>query len=117
MHFDPAFKASLPPVGQVYWDYYHEDEQTYRERFTQHFELSSDVAFAGGIGTWSALAPNQSKMLATIDAGLKAAKASGVQQVVATYGLTTAQKYLLVQRGMAYKLLQLISITRMSHRR
>ncbi|WP_445618457.1 hypothetical protein [Lactiplantibacillus plantarum] len=30
------------------------------------------------------MAPNQSKMLATIDAGLKAAKASGVQQVVAT---------------------------------
>lgn len=84
VHFDPAFKASLPPVGQVYWDYYHEDEQTYRERFAQHFELSDDVAFAGGIWTWSALAPNQSKMLATIDAGLKAAKASGVQQVVAT---------------------------------
>lgn len=84
VHFDPAFKASLPPVGQVYWDYYHEDEQTYRDRFAQHFELSDDVAFAGGIWTWSALAPNQSKMLATIDAGLKAAKASGVQQVVAT---------------------------------
>lgn len=84
VHFDPAFKASLPSVGQVYWDYYHEDEQTYRDRFAQHFELSDDVAFAGGIWTWSALAPNQSKMLATIDAGLKAAKASGVQQVVAT---------------------------------
>lgn len=84
VHFDPAFKASLPSVGQVYWDYYHEDEQTYRDRFAQHFELSDDVAFAGGIWTWSALAPNQSKMLATIDAGLKAGKASGVQQVVAT---------------------------------
>lgn len=84
VHFDSAFKASLPPVGQVYWDYYHEDEQTYRDRFAQHFELSDDVAFAGGIWTWSALAPNQSKMLATIDAGLKAAKASQIEQVVAT---------------------------------
>lgn len=84
VHFDADFKASLPPVGQVYWDYYHEDEQTYRDRFAQHFELSDDVVFAGGIWTWSALAPNQSKMLATVKAGLDAAKASGVQQVVAT---------------------------------
>ncbi|BDZ32337.1 family 20 glycosylhydrolase [Lactiplantibacillus sp. WILCCON 0030] len=84
VHFDAKFKASLPPVGQVYWDYYHEDEQTYRDRFAQHFELSDDVVFAGGIWTWSALAPNQSKMLATVAAGLTAAKASGVQQVVAT---------------------------------
>ena len=84
VHFDADFKASLPPVGQVYWDYYHEDEATYRDRFAQHFELSDDVVFAGGIWTWSALAPNQSKMLATVRAGLNAAKASGVTQVVAT---------------------------------
>lgn len=84
VHFDADFKASLPPVGQVYWDYYHEDEQTYRDRFAQHFELSDDVVFAGGIWTWSALAPDQSKMLATVKAGLDAAKASGVRQVVAT---------------------------------
>ncbi|MFB9769063.1 beta-N-acetylhexosaminidase [Lactiplantibacillus modestisalitolerans] len=84
VHFDADFKASLPPVGQVYWDYYHEDQQTYRDRFAQHFELSDNVVFAGGIWTWSALAPNQSKMLATVDAGLKAAKACGVPQVVAT---------------------------------
>jgi len=84
VHFDADFKASLPPVGQVYWDYYHEDKQVYCDRFAQHFELSDDVTFAGGIWTWSALAPNQSKMLATIDAGLSAAKDSGVQQVVAT---------------------------------
>lgn len=84
VHFDADFKASLPPVGQVYWDYYHEDEQTYRERFAQHFELSDNVVFAGGIWTWSALAPDQSKMMATVKAGLSAAKASGVQQVVAT---------------------------------
>lgn len=84
VHFDAKFKASLPPVGQVYWDYYHEDEATYRERFAQHFELSDTVIFAGGIWTWSALAPDQSKMLATVHAGLTAAKATGVQQVVAT---------------------------------
>lgn len=84
VHFDAKFKASLPPVGQVYWDYYHEDEQTYRDRFAQHFELSDNVVFAGGIWTWSALAPDQSKMLATVKAGLTAAKASGVKQVVAT---------------------------------
>lgn len=84
VHFTPDFKAQLPKVGQVYWDYYHEDEQTYRDRFAQHFELSDNVVFAGGIWTWSALAPNQSKMMANVEAGLKAARATGVQQVVAT---------------------------------
>lgn len=84
VHFSADFKASLPPVGQVYWDYYHEDEQTYRDRFAQHFELSDDVVFAGGIWTWSEMVPNQSKMLATVKAGLAAAKATGVTQVVAT---------------------------------
>ncbi|MFC6180946.1 beta-N-acetylhexosaminidase [Lactiplantibacillus daowaiensis] len=84
VHFTPAFKASLPPVGQVYWDYYHEDVATYQQRLQQHFELSDQVVFAGGLWTWSALAPNQSKMLATVKAGLTAAKTSGVKQVVAT---------------------------------
>ncbi|MFD1411433.1 beta-N-acetylhexosaminidase [Lapidilactobacillus gannanensis] len=84
VHFSPEFKAQLPEVGQVYWDYYHQDEQTYLDRFAQHFELSDNVVFAGGIWTWGSLMPNQSKMLATVDAGLKAAQKSGVKQVVAT---------------------------------
>lgn len=84
VHFTPEFKAQLPKVGQVYWDYYHQDEQTYLDRFAQHFELSDNVVFAGGIWTWGSLMPNQSKMLATVDAGLKAAQKAGVKQVVAT---------------------------------
>ncbi|QAR34640.1 beta-N-acetylhexosaminidase [Latilactobacillus curvatus] len=84
VHFTPEFKASLPKVGQVYWDYYHEDEATYTSRLAQHFELSDDVVFAGGIWTWSALAPDQSKMLATVEAGLNAAKKAQVKQVIAT---------------------------------
>lgn len=84
VHFTPEFKAQLPKVGQVYWDYYHEDEQTYLDRFAQHFELSDDVVFAGGIWTWGSMAPDQSKMLATVQAGLTAAKKANVKQVVAT---------------------------------
>ncbi|KRL61571.1 beta-N-acetylhexosaminidase [Latilactobacillus fuchuensis] len=84
VHFSPEFKAQLPKVGQVYWDYYHEDQATYLDRFKQHFELSDNVVFAGGIWTWSELAPNQSKMLATVEAGLSAAKKANVRQVIAT---------------------------------
>ncbi|MCP8857642.1 beta-N-acetylhexosaminidase [Latilactobacillus fuchuensis] len=84
VHFSPEFKAQLPKVGQVYWDYYHEDQATYLDRFKQHFELSDNVVFAGGIWTWSELAPNQSKMLATVEAGLSAAKKANVRQVIVT---------------------------------
>lgn len=71
-------------LGQVYWDYYSTDLNHYLPIMKKHFELSNNVYFAAGIWTWGRLAPNQSKMLATIKAGLTAAKKSGIKKVAAT---------------------------------
>ncbi|WP_179394154.1 beta-N-acetylhexosaminidase [Lacticaseibacillus absianus] len=84
VHFDPAFVAQIPPVGQVYWDYYHEDVATYEKRLAQHFELKQPIVYAGGLWTWSGLAPHQEKMLQSVQAGMTGAKAAGVRQAIAT---------------------------------
>ncbi len=71
-------------IGQVYWDYYSIDKKHYLPVMRKHFELTNNVYFAAGIWTWGRLAPNQSKMLASIKAGLDAAKETGIKKIVAT---------------------------------
>lgn len=71
-------------IGQIYWDYYSTDKNHYLAVMKKHFELTDNVYFAGGIWTWGRLAPNQTKMQASIKAGLKAAKNIGIKKVVAT---------------------------------
>lgn len=84
VHFDPDFVDAMPPVGQVYWDYYHEDVQTYEVRLKQHLELKQPVVYAGGLWTWPSLAPHQAKMLQSVAAGMTGAKHVGIKQAVAT---------------------------------
>lgn len=88
MMYDPQAKLDQfnvdPDIGQVYWDYYSTDKNHYLSVMKKHFELTDNVYFAGGIWTWGRLAPNQSKMIASIKAGLQAAKAVGIKKIVAT---------------------------------
>jgi hexosaminidase len=72
-------------VRQVYWDYYHEDEDFYTEYIRQHERFGSMPVFAGGICTWTgAMAQNWPKTLAATTAGLSACKKKGVREVFAT---------------------------------
>lgn len=84
VHFEPEFVKAMPHVGQVYWDYYHEDVQTYEGRLKQHLELKQPVVYAGGLWTWPSLAPHQAKMLQSVGAGMTGAKHVGITQAVAT---------------------------------
>ena len=88
MMYDPQanlkeFKVD-PQIGQVYWDYYSTDENHYLPVMKKHFELTDNVYFAMGIWTWGRLAPNQSKMLATIKAGMIAAKKAKIRKIATT---------------------------------
>ena len=71
-------------IGQVYWDYYSTDVNHYLPVMKKHFELTDNVYFAMGIWTWGRLAPNQSKMLATIKAGMTAAKKVEIRKIATT---------------------------------
>ncbi|WP_077623210.1 beta-N-acetylhexosaminidase [Sediminibacillus massiliensis] len=68
----------------VYWDYYHTDENFYRQFINKHKEFGSAPIFAGGIWTWNGIAPNYGITFATTNAALAACKKTGVKEVFAT---------------------------------
>ncbi|WP_262316199.1 beta-N-acetylhexosaminidase [Lacticaseibacillus parakribbianus] len=82
--FSKELVASIPPVAQVYWDYYHDQEAPYDRMFELHAKLHQRVIFASGIWTWNGLAPTMKTMQVTLRAGMAAAAKAGIQDVVTT---------------------------------
>lgn len=78
---------SKPPkeVAMVYWDYYHSEKEHYNRYFKLHKQLSEKMIYAGGAWIWNGIAPNYSCMAATLEAGLKACRESGVKETVCTF--------------------------------
>lgn len=70
-------------VQLVYWDYYHNDEETYVEYIRKHKKFSDTIAFAGGIWTWAGNMVNYNKTFITTNAALNACKKEGVREVFA----------------------------------
>lgn len=55
---DSNLKHKLPEnVKLIFWDYYHTEKNFYDEMFFSHYQLTDDIAFAGGAWTWSGFAP------------------------------------------------------------
>lgn len=79
-------QMNRPPEGieLVYWDYYHDDKEMYRNYFRLHKKLSDKISFAGGGWTWNGLAPNYSKMLATTEAALSVCREERMPSVICT---------------------------------
>lgn len=51
--FPKGTKEKLPEgIELAYWDYYHDNENTYDQMLKKHKELTDRIVFAGGIGTW-----------------------------------------------------------------
>lgn len=68
----------------VYWDYYHDDEASYREFLRKHRLFGCDILFAGGVWTWNGVVVNYRKTFSSTQAGLVACKKEGVREVFAT---------------------------------
>ena len=75
---------SLPPVGMVYWDYYHTEEDFYDHMLTQHARMGQQTLFAGGNWTWSGFLPQVKKTEATMYPALRACAKHRVDTVIAT---------------------------------
>lgn len=71
-------------VQLVYWDYYHNDENTYIEFIKKHKSFKNDMIFAGGVWTWAGLVVNYYKTFMTTNSALSACKKEGVKEVFAT---------------------------------
>ncbi len=83
---DPE-KLKLVPrdIGQVYWDYYHDDPAFYEKMIDLHRQISGgEVIFAAGVWTWVGYAPLLSVAEKNLKAGLSAAKKKGVENVFLT---------------------------------
>lgn len=75
---------NMPDVNMVYWDYYHEDEEIYRNLLQRHIDMKQKVIFAGGVWTWNGIAPNYGKSIETTKSALKMCKEANAKEVFAT---------------------------------
>jgi hexosaminidase len=71
-------------LSLVYWDYYHNEEDIYKEFLRKHKIMSDNTIFAGGIWTWNGISVNYGKSFVTTNAGLNACKKEGIRNVFAT---------------------------------
>ena len=78
--------AVKPPadVALVYWDYYHTDENFYRQYLRMHSQLSDQVIFAGGGWVWNGVSPNLKGAKATTEPAMRAVKKAGIREAVCT---------------------------------
>ena len=78
--------AVKPPadVALVYWDYYHTDENFYRQYLRMHSQLSDKVIFAGGGWVWNGVSPNLKGAKATTEPAMRAVKEAGIREAVCT---------------------------------
>ncbi len=81
---DLAKLAGMPPVKQVYWDYYHKDKATYERMIDLHREINDDVIFAGGVWTWAGFAPLLTYAEQVSAPALEACREKGVKKVIVT---------------------------------
>lgn len=71
-------------VEMVYWDYYHDSREFYRNFIERHRKLGSEPVFAGGLWTWTGICINYEVALRTTNAALNACKDQGIREVFAT---------------------------------
>ncbi len=74
----------LPPVKQVYWDYYHKDVALYDKMIDLHREINDDVIFAGGVWTWVGYAPLLTYAEEVSKAAFEACRKKGVKKIIIT---------------------------------
>ena len=75
---------SIPDTQLVYWDYYHTDEDFYRQFIQKHKEMKTNPVFAGGVWTWNGISPNYGKAIATTEAAMTACKKEEIKETFVT---------------------------------
>ena len=84
MPSEKAKAAVDPRISLVYWDYYHAKEEEYASALRKHAQLSAPTIFAGGIWTWSGIAPAYPMAIQNSVAGLTACMKADIPFAFAT---------------------------------
>lgn len=83
--FDHAVVDLVPEnVELVYWDYYHEDKETYDRYINQHKQFHNPIIFAGGAWRWLGHGPALVKSVYQTRCALESCIANGVDEVFVT---------------------------------
>ena len=77
-------KAVPKEVGLVYWDYYHDDKETYDGMFAAHKTFNNEIWFAGGAWTWTGFAPGNEVTMKRMRLAMQSAREHGVDNVLMT---------------------------------
>ncbi|MDR0641809.1 MAG: beta-N-acetylhexosaminidase [Treponema sp.] len=81
----PEVSAAAPPdIQMVYWDYYHDTVDFYREWLKRHGAFRGGTVFAGGMWNWTGFGMNWGKTVTNTNAALRACKESGCKEVFMT---------------------------------
>jgi len=81
---DDVIKQVPKELQLVYWDYYHDDIDSYKKFISLHKRFNNDIIFAGGLWTWNGLVVNYRKAFNVTNSALEACKAEGIKEVIAT---------------------------------
>jgi len=75
-------KAAIPAdVEFVYWDYYHDDEQTYRDFIRMHRDLGKEPIVGSGIWTWGSVWYERGRTEANAAPCVGACKKDGIRDL------------------------------------
>lgn len=90
-------------VQQVFWDYYHPEEEFYSVGIDNHKLLGSNIMFAGGIWQWSGHCPQFSRSLRHTIPALEACRKKEIKEVIATIWHNGAEASLILSlAGLAW---------------
>jgi hexosaminidase len=81
---EDAIKKVPDGMQLVYWDYYHNKQETYKTFIEKHQKFGCGIVFAGGIRTWNGVNIEYQKTFTITNAALAACKNVGVKEVFAT---------------------------------
>lgn len=81
----PEYAAEIPEdVSLVYWDYYHDDPETYERMIKNHLALPGKTIFAGGAWKWTGYLPLTHVSIERTKTALTACANNGVKDVFIT---------------------------------
>lgn len=82
---DPEVAEKIPKgMDFVYWDYYNQDKEFYRDFIRKHKRMGKHPIFAGGVWCWTNFGTDYDKTLKTTLPALDACREEGITEVFAT---------------------------------
>ena len=85
MHIAPEIREKVPGnIELTYWDYYHEDIETYDSMLASHKEFGREVWFAGGAWCWNGFTPVYGKTRRAMKPAMESVRKNGIENVFIT---------------------------------